>query len=86
MSCCPQATVALTERHRMRVRYGGGRPVTVKGPVTGTDYRFSGIERLQLVDPRDAVAIARSPLFRVEGLLELSAAEASARKRGGSDA
>jgi len=87
MSCCPEGTLALSERHRMRVRYTGGRPVTVRGPVTGTDYRFSGVERLQLVDPRDAVAIVRSPLFRVEGLVELSAAEgASSRNRGGSDA
>jgi hypothetical protein len=54
----------------MKVRYGGGRSVIVKGPVTGTDYRFSGIERLQLVDPRDAVAIVRHPLFRVEGIVD----------------
>lgn len=71
MSCCPQATAALTERHRMQVRYSGGRSVRVRGPVTGAEYRFSGVERLQLVDPRDAIAIVRSPLFRIDGLVEL---------------
>ena len=55
MSCCSEGTAALNGRHRMRVRYGGGRPVLVKGPVTGHDYHFSGSARLQLVDPRDAV-------------------------------
>ena len=56
----------------MRLRYGGGRPIVIKGPVTGSSYQFSGIERVQLVDPRDAVAIARNRLFRVEGVVELS--------------
>jgi hypothetical protein len=55
----------------MKVRYGGGRSVLVKGSVTGAEYRFSGTERLQLVDPRDAIGITRNPLFRIEGLVEL---------------
>jgi hypothetical protein len=55
----------------MKIRYGGGRPVVVRGPVTGVDYRFSGLERLRLVDPRDAVQIIRNPLFRVDGIVEL---------------
>ncbi|HVO83160.1 MAG TPA: hypothetical protein VMU60_01925 [Syntrophobacteria bacterium] len=63
----------MTERHRMRVRYGGGRPVIVRGPVTGSDYRFSGTERVQLVDPRDAAAIMRNRMFRIEGVVELPA-------------
>lgn len=72
MACCGQTrTAALNERHRMRVRYNGGRPVIVKGPVTGTSYQFSGIDRLQLVEPRDAVAIVRNPLFRIEGIIEV---------------
>ena len=87
MSCCPQGTAQMTERHRMRVRYSGGRPVLVRGPVTGSDYRFSGVERLQLVDPRDAVAIARNPSFRIEGVVEMSPAEAEPSGReGGRDA
>jgi hypothetical protein len=73
MSCCGQTpTAPLSERHRMRVRYGGGRPIVVKGPVTGTDYHFSGTDRLQLVDPRDAVALSRTAMFRIEGVAELS--------------
>jgi hypothetical protein len=55
----------------MQVRYGGGRPVVVKGPVTGQSYHFSGIDRVQLVDPRDAVMIVRNSLFRVEGVVEI---------------
>ena len=76
MSCCGGTqTAPLNDRHRMRVRYLGGRPVEVRGPATGQSYRFSGRERLQLVDPRDAVAIVRNRAFRVEGLVELSAEE-----------
>jgi hypothetical protein len=55
----------------MRVRYSGGRPVLVKGPVTGQSYQFSGMDRVQLVDPRDAVAILRDPQFRMEAIVEL---------------
>lgn len=55
----------------MKVRYNGGRPIAITGPVTGTGYRFSGIARLQIVDPRDAVAIVRNPLFRLEGIVEM---------------
>jgi hypothetical protein len=68
----------------MRVRYGGGRPVAVKGSVTGTDYRFSGIERLQLVDPRDAIAIVRNPWFRIEGVIVLPVTD-TALLSGGDD-
>jgi len=73
MSCCGQSqTTPMTERHRMRVRYGGGRPIMVKGPVTGLSYHFSGTDRVQLIDPRDAVTIVRNHLFRVEGVVEIS--------------
>lgn len=72
MGCCGGTqTATLTERHRMRVRYGGGRPIVVKGPVTGTEYRFSGLDRLQLVDPRDAVSMVRNQFFRIEGVVEI---------------
>ena len=74
MGCCPQShtTVPLNERHRMRVRYGGGRPIEIKGPVTGTKYQFSGMDRVRLVHPRDAIVIVRNSLFRIEGIVELS--------------
>ena len=72
MSCCGHGpTAPLTDRHRMRVRYGGGRPVVVTGPVTGASYAFSGASRVQLVDPRDAVSLVRDPAFRAEGLVEV---------------
>jgi len=55
--------------------------------VTGRDYRFSGLERLQLVDPRDALVLMRSPLLRIEGVVELPmAAEEASGNRGGGDA
>ena len=69
MSCCGQnRTAPLTKLHRMKVCYYGGRPIIIKGPVTGSEYHFSGIDRLQLIDPRDAVVIARDHLFRIEGV------------------
>jgi hypothetical protein len=74
MSCCGQTpTAPLTERHRMRVRYGGGRPIVVKGPVTGSTYRFSGVDPVRLIHPRDAVALTRTPIFRIEAVVELPA-------------
>ncbi len=73
MSCCPQRTPVLTDLHRVKVRYVGGRPVRVKGAVTGIEYLFSGIERTKFVDPRDAVSLIRNPLFRFEGIADLSA-------------
>ena len=37
MGCCGESrTAPMTERHRMRVRYGGGRPFVIKGPATGS--------------------------------------------------
>ncbi len=87
MSCCPQTAATLTARQRLRVRYGGGRPIVIRGPVTTNEYRFSGLQRVQLVDPRDAVAIARSPVFRIEAVVELAATEpAPWRPDGGVDA
>lgn len=57
----------------MRVRYLGGRPIEIKGPVTGTTHQFSGVDRVKLVDPRDAMSIAKNRLFRIEGLVEENA-------------
>lgn len=72
MSCCGQSrTAPLTPRHRMKVRYSGGRPIKVWGPVTGATYSFSGQARTQLLDPRDAVIVARGGKFSIEGIVEL---------------
>ena len=43
------------------------------GKVSAPVYNFSGINREQLVDPRDAVVIVRNRLFRVEGVEEVPA-------------
>lgn len=78
MSCCGEtATAPLNERHRMRVRYLGGRLVAVKGPVTGQAYEFSGLDRVKLVDPRDAIVMVRDRTFRIEGIVELPLEKAS---------
>ena len=72
MSCCGQAgTRPLSERHRVKLRYLGGRPLKVIGPVTKQEYRFSGRDREQLVDPRDAVGMARDRVFQWVGLVKL---------------
>jgi len=61
----------------MQVRYLGGRPIELKGPATGVTYRFSGLDRIQLVDPRDAVVIVRDKVFRIDGVIELTQGAAS---------
>ena len=78
MSCCGGTAIApLNARHRMRVRYLGGRPIEVKGPVTGQPYRFSGLDRDHLVDPRDAIVIVRDRNFRIDAIVELPFEKAS---------
>lgn len=62
----------MSEHHRIRLRYLGGRMLLVKGPMTGVSYRFSGIDREQLVDPRDAVRFAKDRNFQVIGVVDLS--------------
>jgi hypothetical protein len=72
MGCCSGTqTAPMTERHRMKVHYAGGRPIVVTGPFSKSQYRFSGMERDQLVDPRDAVMIVKNPLFRIVEVEEL---------------
>jgi hypothetical protein len=53
---------------RMEIEYAGGRVVTVMGSITGRKYVFSGTERVQHVDPRDAPLILRQPEFRFRGV------------------
>lgn len=72
MSCCRDATTAvLHQGDRVRIRYLGGRPVQPMGVATKAVYLFSGIDRVRLVDPRDAVALARHPMFRIEGVVRV---------------
>jgi len=51
------------------VEYGGGRTMTIIGAVTGRSYTFSGGDRLQRVDPRDATALLRQRVFRLNRVI-----------------
>lgn len=81
MSCCGQhggrGTISQADIDRglkARVEYGGGRTVTVSGTVTGRSYVFSGLQRVQLVDPRDAAALVKDRRFALKGLVRPSPA------------
>jgi hypothetical protein len=84
MTCCPQVKT-LTERHQVKMRYAGGRPVRITGPATGRHYHFSGVEQLRLVDPRDALIMSRNHLLRIEGIVEVSVIEPAVLKKDGDD-
>ena len=84
MSCCrkPGSPRLLTPprggwKQPVRIRYRGSRAVVVKGPVTGTDYRFSPLDRAKLVDPGDAINLLRSGAFTVDKSAPESSAEAT---------
>jgi hypothetical protein len=68
--CCDQkrgelrATVT-TQDSVLNLYYAGQPPVNVRGPVTGSDYKFSPADPVQPVDPRDARYLLASPLFRL---------------------
>lgn len=74
MRCCGQPSAGtlivrnttVSDGRTLRVRYAGGRPMTVTGPVTGNRYEFSGRNRVRDVDPRDAAVIVRHSHFRIE--------------------
>jgi hypothetical protein len=50
------------------VEYSGGRTVMLSGHMTGKQYVFSGLQRVQDVDPRDAPGILRERTFRLKGI------------------
>jgi hypothetical protein len=76
MSCCGgsgEGRLTITQAEidaglALQIEYSGGRTVTVSGAATGKQYVFSGLQRLQDVDPRDALAILREPTFRLKGM------------------
>jgi hypothetical protein len=47
-----------------RLLYYGTARMSVRGPVTGTLYQFSRQQPIQTVDPRDAVSMLKTRLFR----------------------
>jgi hypothetical protein len=77
VGCCGQAVggrLTITRKDideglTLQVEYEGGRTVTVTGPVTGKSYRFSGLERVGQLDPRDAPGILRDQRFRLKGVI-----------------
>lgn len=83
MGCCGEKTPGrLTIRQEeiegglmLRLEYAGGRTVKIKGPATGATYVFSGLQRVQAVDPRDAAAILRDRHFRLKGVTHRPDAE-----------
>jgi hypothetical protein len=76
MPCCGRSntgTMSITQQDidnglRLEIEYTGGRTVQVRGSITGSEYVFSGLQRLQKVDPRDAMAILKNQLFRLKGI------------------
>jgi hypothetical protein len=76
VSCCPEAGRAVIRQEDIdrglafEVEYAGGRTVTVVGAVTGRRYTFSGVDRLQRVDPRDAGVLLRERVFRLRRVVQ----------------
>jgi len=75
VGCCGQTTGRLTISQadidnglKLRVEYSGGRTVRVIGSITGATYSFSGVARVQDIDPRDAPAILRDSRFRLKSV------------------
>jgi hypothetical protein len=57
------ANAASRPTDQLLLYYGTTR-VSVRGPVTGTLYLFSRQQPIQTVDPRDAVSMLKTRLFR----------------------
>lgn len=75
MGCCGQTTGRLSISQadidaglKLRVEYSGGRTVKITGSATGATYVFSGLQRVQDVDPRDAPALLRDARFKLAGV------------------
>jgi len=79
MSCCggtgrPVIRSEDLERGlEFEIEYAGGRTVTVVGKVTGRPYTFSGLDRVQRMDPRDASALLREGVFRLKRVIQPTA-------------
>jgi hypothetical protein len=79
VSCCREAGRPVIREEDIErgltfeIEYAGGRTVTVVGAVTGRHYTFSGRDRLQRVDPRDARALLRQRVFRLKRVVQPTA-------------
>jgi hypothetical protein len=77
VGCCGQTVAGrltitqkdIDEGLGLQLEYQGGRTVTVTGPITGKSYVFSGLKRMEKVDPRDAPGILRDTRFRLKGVV-----------------
>lgn len=82
MSCCGQSGGQINLRQtdiddglRFEVEYWGGISIEVIGSVTGRSYKFSGLLRNCLIDPRDALILLRNPAFRLKGIKKIGASD-----------
>lgn len=75
MSCCRETGRAVIRQEEIdrglqfEVEYAGGRTIAVVGAITGRPYKFSGTDRLQRVDPRDAATLLRQRVFRLKRVI-----------------
>jgi hypothetical protein len=76
LACCGETRTGrltisqkdIDEGLTLQIEYAGGRTVRIRGAVTGSEYVFSGLERIRAVDPRDAPHILSNGSFRLKGL------------------
>jgi hypothetical protein len=79
VSCCGERKRAVIRQEDLdrglafEIEYAGARTITVIGAVTGQPYTFSGLYRLQRVDPRDAGALLRERVFRLKRVIQPAA-------------
>lgn len=53
------------QNNALNLHYKGQVLVNVRGPVTGSAYKFSSVQPVQPVDLKDARFLLASPLFRL---------------------
>jgi hypothetical protein len=79
MRCCGNAPRGIIRQEdverglEFEIEYAGGRTVTIVGAVTGRRYTFSGLNRVQQVDPRDASVLLRQRAFRLKRVIQPTA-------------
>jgi hypothetical protein len=79
VSCCGETKRAVIRQEDIErglafeIEYAGARTITVIGAVTRQPYTFSGLHRLQNVDPRDAGAMLRERVFRLKRVIQPTA-------------
>ncbi len=68
--CCgqdqgPVRSSGFSRYVAVNLQYVGSQPMVIHGPVTGNIYRFSHLDPVQSVDPRDAVDLLSDRQFRL---------------------